>query len=64
VNSYDISSLGAGIIIRHALQTGDVVQLRRDPHEPWIPLRVAHVTQTVGGYRIGLRLDDVKPTQT
>jgi hypothetical protein len=52
----DISSDGVGVLCRRKFTAGQVVALRRDPDEPWVPMRVAHCTQTVGGYRSGLRM--------
>ena len=57
VQSRDISIDGLGLFCRRNLPQHDIVQIRRDENDPWVPARVAHVTQTVGGSKVGLDLD-------
>ena len=61
----DISEQGLGMFTREQLERGSVVRIRlaeEGQKGPWVPARVAHCTQTVGGYRTGLTfLSDEEP---
>ena len=56
VRSRDISSEGLGLTCRAKLAEGKLVQVRQDQSEPWVPARIVHVTQTVGGHKVGVTL--------
>jgi hypothetical protein len=56
VNTTDISPEGIGVMTRIAMAEGETVWLRRGSADPWIKARVAHNTQTVGKYRVGMAL--------
>ena len=56
VRSRDISAEGLGLICRAKFSEGKLVQVRQDQSEPWVPARVVHVTQTIGGHKVGVTL--------
>jgi hypothetical protein len=56
VYSRDISEEGIGLVCRDRLTDATQVELRRDENDPWVPARVAHCTQTVGAYKVGIEL--------
>ncbi len=56
VYSRDISEDGIGVVCRNRLGETTRVELRRDENDPWVPARVAHCTQTVGAYKVGIEL--------
>lgn len=56
VHCRDISTRGAAVLCRIALDDAARVYLRRDERDPWIRCRVAHCTPTVGAYRVGVEL--------
>lgn len=51
----NLSSQGIGIACRRELPRGAIVEMRRDGDRDWIPIRIQHATQTVGGFKIGAR---------
>ncbi len=59
VRATNISPNGMGLVSRHKLEAGQTVLLRREPSDPWIKARIVHVTQTVGGYKLGAQVDVV-----
>ena len=56
VQARDISAGGVGLVCRQELRLGELVEIRRDAEEPWVPARVAHATATVGAFRTGFEL--------
>lgn len=56
IYSRDISEDGIGVVCRSRLGEATQVELRRDENDPWVPARVAHCTQTVGAYKVGIEL--------
>jgi hypothetical protein len=56
VYARDISSNGLGLVCKFRPRPQEVVHIRSSDAEPWIRCRVAHVTQTVGAYKIGVEL--------
>ena len=53
----DISEKGIGLLSRQCLPLYEIVHLRRDDQDPWIPGRVAHVTQSVGFHKVGAQVE-------
>lgn len=63
VRCINVSADGLLIMNRDSIppkQLNDVLRVRRtgDPEDAWARVRVQHVTQTVGGYKIGLAYVD------
>lgn len=56
VRSRDISGEGLGLTCRAKLDEGKLVQVRQDQNEPWVPARIVHATQTIGGHKLGVTL--------
>ena len=56
VYSRDISEDGIGLTCRHRLGEGTYVRVRRDSNDSWVPARVAHCTDTVGAFKVGVEL--------
>jgi hypothetical protein len=49
----DVSDNGLGLVTRYEVGSGETVELRRRPEEPWVRARVMHATGTVGKYKLG-----------
>lgn len=63
VRCINVSADGLLIMSRDSIPSkhiDDVLRVRRsgDPDDAWTAVRVQHVTQTVGGYKIGLEFVD------
>jgi len=56
IYSRDINEEGIGLTCRERLHDHSRVHIRRDSNDPWVPARVAHCTQTVGAFKIGIQL--------
>jgi hypothetical protein len=56
VRSRDICETGIGLVCRCVFPEGVPVHIRRNEGDPWVPARVAHVTQTLGAYKVGVEL--------
>jgi len=56
VQARDVSEKGIGLVAKRDLQLDESVQVRRGPSEPWVKCRVAHVTRTIGAFKIGVEL--------
>jgi hypothetical protein len=56
VYSRDISEDGIGLTCRRRLGEGAQVRVRRDSNDSWVPARVAHCTDTVGAFKVGVEL--------
>jgi hypothetical protein len=56
VRSRDICETGIGLVCRGVFKEGAAVRIRRNEDDPWVPARVAHVTQTLGAYKVGVEL--------
>ncbi len=55
----NISAGGLGLFCRRAIPCDYFVAVRLDEDEvdpTWVPASVIHCTQTLGGYKVGLRL--------
>ena len=62
VQCRDISNTGVGLVTKRNLNMDQTVHVRRDERDPWIQCRVAHVTRSVGAFRIGTELAfDIDP---
>ncbi len=51
----NLSRQGICFVCKREIPSGTIVEIRRPDEEPWIPVRVQHATQTVGGFKIGGR---------
>lgn len=63
VRCINVSADGLLIMHRDSIpqkQINAVLRVRRtgDPDDAWTPVRVQHVTQSIGGYKIGLAFVD------
>lgn len=56
VQSRDICEGGIGLVAKRELSLDQKVQVRRGPSEPWVNCRVAHVTRTIGAFKVGVEL--------
>ncbi|MCB9850920.1 MAG: PilZ domain-containing protein [Phycisphaerales bacterium] len=56
VHCYDIGAGGLGIISRRAVVPEATVLLRHSTNDPWVACSVAHCTETVGKFRIGMKV--------
>lgn len=57
---FNISAGGLCVISRHAIHGGVPVLIHSESSkddDPWIGASVVHCTQTLGGYKIGLRFE-------
>ena len=60
VKGYNVSDRGLGVLCKARILAGTRVQVRSDfdaPDAPPVPASIMHCTQTVGGFKIGLRFD-------
>jgi len=56
VQCRDVSPNGVGLVARRNLDLDQQVFIRQGDHEPWVKCRVAHVTRSVGAYKVGVEL--------
>jgi hypothetical protein len=56
VQARDVSEGGIGLVAKRDLHLDQHVQVRRGPSEPWVKCRVAHVTRTIGAFKVGVEL--------
>jgi len=56
VQCRDICPSGVGLVGKRNLNLDQIVHVRRDESDPWVRCRVAHVTRTIGAFRIGIEL--------
>lgn len=59
VRCTDVSEVGLQVLCRVPLASrvlGETVRIKRsdDGEDGWVPVRIQHITQTVGGYKVGL----------
>lgn len=54
--SRDICETGIGLVCKKRLQEHQKVYVRCDDGDPWVPGRVAQVTQSVGAFKAGVEL--------
>jgi hypothetical protein len=56
VQCRDICAGGIGLVAKRPLRLDQEVFVRSGEDEPWIKCRVAHVTRTVGAFKVGVEL--------
>jgi hypothetical protein len=54
--SRDICEAGIGLVCKKRLQEHQRVYIRCDENDPWVPTRVAQVTQSIGEFKAGMEL--------
>ncbi|HRX85361.1 MAG TPA: PilZ domain-containing protein [Phycisphaerae bacterium] len=56
VQCRDICAGGIGLVCKRNLTPDEPVYIRRSENEPWVKCRVAHVTRSIGAFKIGVEL--------
>lgn len=56
VQCRDICEGGVGLVCKRNLKHDQSVYIRRSDAEPWVKCRVAHVTGSIGSFKVGVEL--------